>query len=1066
MVHALSLIHCNFTISPCFPIISYIFPYFTSMPYFSLQTFSPHILPGVIKCKKERGSKDICPQCSSPQHLNGTLFLGLTPDKLTCERPALRSPLKKWDNPVWAESEAEPDTPYTRDFEKPLGHLTIVLSDSHGNSAHVACDVRHPGDSSPMTWAANPRSPRDLSVNVSLVTAIECEIDREKLQNLWQLVAYYYESPAILERGHQRGNASGVTYQYTQAVNENSPYFTELKGYLVAEPSWLLQPRVTLRLNRKQTTTKKLVMDFTTLITKDINIHRAEDDSDFASSWALIRRGTAGRVQTALEGSKVNLECSVIASDPQVKMEWMLPDLSVVEDVTDKIHISENGQLVILNATLSDSGVYHCIVRTKAGVDLMPLRLTIKERSLSPTAFNGEKITVERGNTFSLPCEVTSAHPSHTIWYLPRNQVLLPTQQTRRAEVMENGTLVVRRLTLEDAGEYSCLASNLYGADMLTHIVEVRGEKASEKTKVQTEKEHPILTVALEEREGSGGDFQEIVRPFSTQLPEKVGSRQRNPNGFSKRIRMKDSKRKPNKSIKELDPNRWAEILAKANAKPGAALPTEQTLEEPSTVIIQPSTAKPTTAVATMVNTAAYNLHHTTTPQTDFPINAKLNPEVHSNTGQKEDVKKHSETLESQILQTASPRTTVPSGVRHPVEQSENKHLGEGGRNVDFVSAGSNRRRRPYRRRKPPVRRIHPHLNPLYHSSNKPQTTLPPTTTTTPMTTTPITTTTTTTTTTATTVPTTVESYETLSAEYQTEEDEYYDEYNYKTGDSLDAKEDLNSEILITAQQLAISITPFPSVKETNPHVGHLPGRNHLPNPKTIVTPKINNSALQPVEEKTKDVVHLKKPEINKVEMTKQTQGNGINNKNLLLKALEEQEKYQIETEGRKKDTEKLVTESYNTRDMLRSTTQPRFYTRPSPEKKTLMYAKSSSSNIFTSHSAKGGTRDEGTQREDKWIHKPTVKPQMSNFPIMEPLHPWLHQTNQGRGQTTTQRVTYGNQDRNTGRHTNVNPGRHFQPPRVPPTSSWSLHHHRHHHYPLYPSWPGQRSLPHQNQGK
>ncbi|GLD61863.1 matrix-remodeling-associated protein 5-like protein [Lates japonicus] len=99
---------------------------------------------GVIKCKKERGSSETCPQCSSPQPLNGTLLLGLTPDKLTCERPALRSPLKQWDNPAYAESEAEPDIPYTRDFEKPLGHLTFVLSDSHGNNAHVACDVRHP----------------------------------------------------------------------------------------------------------------------------------------------------------------------------------------------------------------------------------------------------------------------------------------------------------------------------------------------------------------------------------------------------------------------------------------------------------------------------------------------------------------------------------------------------------------------------------------------------------------------------------------------------------------------------------------------------------------------------------------------------------------------------------------------------------------------------------------------------------------------------------------------------------------------------------------------------------
>ncbi|KAF1384357.1 hypothetical protein PFLUV_G00117480 [Perca fluviatilis] len=543
---------------------------------------------GVIKCKKERGSSDTCPLCSSPQPLNGSLLLEQTPDKLTCERPSLRSTLKQWDNPVWAESDAEPDLPYTRDFEKPLGHLTFVLSDSHGNSAHVACDVRHPGDSSPMTWSGKPHSPGELSVNVSLVTVLECEIDRETLQNLWQLVAYYYESPAILERGQQRGNASGVTYQYVQAVNENSPYFTELKGYLVAEPSWLLQPRVTLRLNRQQTTTKKLVMDFTTVITKQVNSHRGtEDDNDHTMSWALIRRGTAGRVQTALEGSKVNLECSVVTSDQEVKVEWMLPDLSIVEDATDKVEISERGELVILNATLSDSGLYHCMVRTIAGVDLVPLRLTIKQFSLSPTAFNGQKIVVERGHSFTLPCEVTSVLPSQTMWYLPKNQILLPTQQTRRTEVMENGTLFVRRLTQEDAGEYTCLTSNMYGVDMLSHMVEVTGEKTSDGSKVQTAQEQPSLTIGVEEGEGSGGDYQEIIRPFATQFPKKVGTQQRNSNGLSKRKRIKDFKRKPNTSVKELDPNRWAEILAKAKAKPSVALPTEQSLPEPSTVTVQ-----------------------------------------------------------------------------------------------------------------------------------------------------------------------------------------------------------------------------------------------------------------------------------------------------------------------------------------------------------------------------------------------------------------------------------------------------------------------------------------------
>uniref|UniRef100_A0A3P9I3I8 Ig-like domain-containing protein n=1 Tax=Oryzias latipes TaxID=8090 RepID=A0A3P9I3I8_ORYLA len=198
------------------------------------------------------------------------------------------------------------------------------------------------------------------------------------------------------------------------------------------------------------------------------------------------KKRTAGRIQTAPEGSKVHLECSVITSDPQVRVEWILPDLSTLEDSNDKIEFSEGGKLVILNASMSDSGVYHCIIRTKSGVDLMPLRLTIKERSLSPTALNGQKITIKRGGFFSLPCEVTSVLPSQTIWYLPKNQVLLPTQRTRRLEVTENGTLVGRKLMQEDAGEYSCVASNLYGVDMLSHVVEVTEVKRGVKPRINT----------------------------------------------------------------------------------------------------------------------------------------------------------------------------------------------------------------------------------------------------------------------------------------------------------------------------------------------------------------------------------------------------------------------------------------------------------------------------------------------------------------------------------------------------------------------------------------------------
>ncbi|XP_072322072.1 uncharacterized protein, partial [Eucyclogobius newberryi] len=703
---------------------------------------------GVVKCKKDRdsGFAEVCPQCFSPQPLNGSNLLDLTPEQLTCQRPSLKSPLKLWDNPLWSDSEPEPDVPYTRDFEKPLGQLTFVLSDSHSNHAHVACDVRQPAEPTPISWSTNSQTPDDVSVNVTLATTLECEIDRESLQNLWQLVAYYYQSPAILERGQRRGNTSTVTYQYVQVINENSPYFTELKGYLSAGPSWLLQPRVTLTLNRPQTTTKKLAMDFTTVITKNLNSYTGqEEDSDITSSWAMIRQGGSGRVQTALKGSKVTLECDVVASEPLTKVEWMLPDMSILENSNDKIEIPSNSELVILNATLSDSGVYHCMVRTHAGVDLVPFRVTIKETSLSPKVLNGEKLELEKGDSFTLPCHVTSVQPSQTLWYLPKNQVLLPTQQTKRAQVMDNGTLVVKRLTPEDAGEYSCLASNLHGVDMIAHMVEVKTEKP--KARIQDENVQTLLTNLDEGGEGSGRDFQEIIRPFATQFPKKVMLQQRNQN--LKRIRGKDSKRKPNKSIKELDPSRWAEILAKANAKTTVASSTQKL-----------ATRRITTTMASTVfsrqldEDSADVKVESIAPVMQIPL---LQTETEPSTAKTEN------SPEKLATAAASPVT--------------DKVYSDERRNSSLFP----NRRRPFGRRRPGRPRVRP------NHSNRPTTPTTTTTTTAPTTTT-ITTTTTTTTTTAptttttttttTTAPTTIASTTDPSAEYTFEEDEgeYYDE--------------------------------------------------------------------------------------------------------------------------------------------------------------------------------------------------------------------------------------------------------------------------------------------------
>ncbi|XP_054648872.1 matrix-remodeling-associated protein 5 isoform X2 [Dunckerocampus dactyliophorus] len=985
---------------------------------------------GVIKCKKERetSTAEICPQCFSPQPLNGTLLLGLTEDQLTCERPALHSSLKLWDNPVWAESDTEPDLPYTRDLEKPLGDLSFALSDSHGNNAHVVCDVRHPGDSSPISWTVNTRTAQGLSINVSLATVLECEIDREKLQNLWQLVAYYYESPAILERGQQRANTSKTTYQYAQVPNENSPYFTDLKGYLVGEPTWLLQHRVTLKLNRQQTTTKKLVMDFTTVITKRINSHHRgqQDNTDIPSSWAMINRGTAGRVKTALEGSEVHLKCSVVTSQQDVKMEWMLPDLSIVESITDKVKIDDTGDLVIMNTSQSDSGLYHCMIRTKAGVDLMSLRLTVKERSLSPTAFNGQKMIVEKGGSISLPCEVTSVQPSQTVWYMPKNKVLLPTQKTRKATVMENGTLVVKKLMEEDSGEYSCLASNLYGVDMLSHIVEVTGEMVSQNSEVKTETEQQILNT--DEEEGSAGDYQETSRRFVTQVSME-GKQHRSPE--TNKIPRKDLKRKPTIIVKKLDPNYWAEVLAKTNAKLPISRASELPLQDSTTQIVPATLPNPATTISSFLISS------------NFPITTISDVRIEPTTFLLETQPKTSltpsarstEPSKQQVIEITDKNNgiTESSTVATQAEKAENRNYGEAKRK--FFPSNSSRRRPPFRRRKPPMRRIKPDLKPFRHSSNMLNSTVSPPT---------ITTTITTVTTTA--IGKTTSALPTVTAYYRTEEDKVDEKSNYKDSGGLDEKKESNSETRHTLQDFKNRFTAFQSVVEKEANLDIPPEAHVLPYTKT----KTEVSSLP-----TKMTL---------VEETEQGGSEKIS-KGKMVDHLEEKG----QTEGMHKALEKvkseneLVTQSYNMWHKPLSTIQtPKPNRHPSLEQNRPNQTRGSSSKVITSHVNKNKTKEDSIYKENIEVARARTKPEIPHVPIVQPIHPWLHQYNQGREQPTSAQVLQTHKDGYSEKLSEVDLSSPPFPPHTAPTSRWSTNHH---HYPVYPPWPGQRSFLYPKQG-
>ena len=144
-----------------------------------------------------------------------------------------------------------------------------------------------------------------------------------------------------------------------------------------------------------------------------------------------------------LEHSEVTLECNILSSGEQ-SVEWMLPDLTTLEKTDSHRLVSEHNRLIIKNTSLSDSGLYHCFVRTETDVDIVAYRLTVRERLLSPSDLNGKKMTVENGESLTLPCSVTSSQPIETRWFLKSRFHVKVALKGNNSLLIRRGNLLVK----------------------------------------------------------------------------------------------------------------------------------------------------------------------------------------------------------------------------------------------------------------------------------------------------------------------------------------------------------------------------------------------------------------------------------------------------------------------------------------------------------------------------------------------------------------------------------------------------------------------------------------------
>lgn len=147
-----------------------------------------------------------------------------------------------------------------------------------------------------------------------------------------------------------------------------------------------------------------------------------------------------------------------------------LPGSSIIiKGKMGKYEVLRNGTLSIHNTNIKDRGQYLCTAENDHGMDKLLITLSVvayPSRILEPKM---RQIKVLAGNSIELTCKAEGRPTPLISWILPnRTQVRGLNTERSRVSITAEGALFIKDLSVNDRGNYKCIASNQAGGDIAT----------------------------------------------------------------------------------------------------------------------------------------------------------------------------------------------------------------------------------------------------------------------------------------------------------------------------------------------------------------------------------------------------------------------------------------------------------------------------------------------------------------------------------------------------------------------------------------------------------------------